>query len=151
MAVLPWACRVAADVRMMKYITRFNKHAGEDVVAGPLDFPFGRALALLNGRPAQGGLLFDFLGCLREEKVRRDGRSQDTDQRRPVRGRSLDTRNQTRVYDGGAVRLRQKGGSHVGKQSESEPIKHSRNAAITCPETGGIRGGAHRRESNKGS
>ncbi len=93
-----------------------------------------RALALFHRRLARRDLFLHFLRGLPKEKIGRDGGSEDTHQRSPIRAGPLHGWNQGGAQHGRPVRMRQKRGGDVGEQGESEPLEDPGDEPVTGPE-----------------
>ena len=109
-----------------------SEHARHDICPTVPKFVRRGAAPLTQVVAAHRPFLFDFLGGLPEEQIRRNRCAEDRHQNAEVVAGPADLRHERGVQRRPPVDCRQKGRDHVGTKNEGQPFEDPRDASSLC-------------------
>ena len=111
-----------------------EEHSREYISSRAAQLVIGGAFPLGDSASSDLSLFFHFLRGLPEEKIRRNRRPQNPDERREIIARPLNMRDKGRAQHRSPVRMCEKRRDDVSKQDQREPFENFRDVTIRGPE-----------------
>jgi len=130
-SVFPCACKVAAVVKMMKYMITFEKSMPVSTsVRSARSSPASGTFSFPRGRQTIRTLIFNFVGCTPKEEIRRDRRSQYGHQNGKGLAVPADMTNETGYQHRVPIRLSEERGHYISEERQSKPFEDSHDGPV---------------------